>query len=100
MTSAWEGFGRAKEAPDVAHQGIEGCMPMVASHGVMQLLPQPLDDIDPWTVGGLENQVELWMAREPVLGHPALVNGVVVDDKGDPPRPSISAVEPVEEVDE
>ena len=60
---------------------------MIACHGVMHRLSQPLDDIDPGAVGGLEQKPELQVLRQPALDHSTLVDGVVVEDKHDSSDP-------------
>lgn len=73
---------------------------MVAGYGVVECLPQPLDVIDPRVVGGLEEQREFRIARQPASCDVALVNNVVIEDEHDAPRPAIGALELVEQVDE
>ena len=62
---------------------------MIPGHGVMHGLPQPLDDVDPRAVGGLEQKLELRILRQPALCLSALVDNVVVDDEPDALGPPI-----------
>ena len=73
---------------------------MVTSHGVVQRLPQPFDVVDPGMVGGLEQQLELRVVRQPVPCDMTLVDNVVIDNEHDTPSPAVGALELVEQVDE
>ncbi len=88
------------EGPNGAHQACHGGVLMVAGDGVMQCLPQALDDIDPRAIGRLEHKLEFRIPSEPALCGPALVDDVVVDDEHDTPGTPVSAFELVEQVDE
>ena len=56
MLAAWERLYGTDEDPHGAHQARHGGVLMVAGDGVMQCLPQPLDDIDPGAIGRLEHE--------------------------------------------
>src|SRR5210317_1424424 len=100
MTGTWEGAYCFHEGSHIAHELVHCGVAMVAGDGVMQLLPQLLDVVDPRRVGGLENQLELRMARQPAVGNTAVVNHEVVHDEQDSPRTPVTAVELVQQMDE
>ena len=55
---------------------------MIARDGVMHLFPQPFNLVDPRMVGGLEDDLELRIIRQPSIHNFALVDDVVVSDEG------------------
>ncbi len=73
---------------------------MVAGDGVMQCLPQALDDIDPRAIGRLEHKLEFRIPSEPALRDLAFVNGVVIDDEHDTSGTPVNAFDLVEQMDE
>ena len=62
---------------------------MIARHRIMQLLPQLLDVVHPRVVYGLEQQLYLWVPREPRLRHTTVVDDVVVHNKAQASRATI-----------
>ena len=74
--------------PDRAHQRVNEAMPMIACHGVVQGLPQPLNHLDPRVIDGLEEQFEPGVVRQPGLGDRTLVHDGVVHDERDAPCPT------------
>ena len=89
-----------REAPDRVHQCGHGAMAMIAGHGVVQRLPQALNHVGPRVIDGLREPLELGVVRQPLSGDGALVHGDVVHDEHDAPRPTLAALEPVQQVDE
>ena len=81
--TAWEVAADIEESSHVGHQMCHGGAPMVPGDGVVHLLPQPLDFIDPRVVGRLEQDLEFLVGRQPALDHLALVDDVVVGDERD-----------------
>jgi len=56
---------------------------MVPGDCLMQLVPQPFDDVYPRGIDRLELQLELPVILQPGLGFPTLMDDVVVEDQGD-----------------
>ena len=54
MVVAGKGLDRFEESPHGLHKLFETAEAVVSGHRVMKLFPQPLDSVDPWIVGGLE----------------------------------------------
>ena len=65
---------------------------MIAGHGVVQRLPQPLNHVDPRVIDGLEEQLELRVVDQPPPGEGTLVHDEVVHDEHDPPCPAMESV--------
>ena len=72
-----KGLNGVHETIHGAHELLKGVEAVIASDGVMKDTPQPLDAIDPRMVGGLEEQVELGVRRQPPCGDGALVDDVL-----------------------
>ena len=100
MLAARERLYGADKGPDGMHQTRHGAVLMVSGDGVMQCLPQPLDNIDPGAIGRLEHKLEFRIASEPALRDPAFMDGVVIDDEHDTSGTSVSTFELVEQMDE
>ena len=58
-----------------------GATAVITRHGVMHSFPEPLDDVDPGMIDGLEEQLELSICTQPPLDELALVDFVVVEDE-------------------
>jgi len=56
---------------------------MVPADCLMQPVPQPFDDVHPWGIDRLEQQLELPVILQPSLSFPTLMDDVVVEDQGD-----------------
>ena len=73
---------------------------MVTSHGVVECLPYPFNIVNPGMIGGLKEQLEFRITRQPAPRDMTLMDDVVVDDEHDTPCPTVGALELIEQVDE
>ena len=80
----WEGLRALDEVIDGLHERLDGPMPVIASDVVVELLPEPLDDVGQWRVG--RQEVEHHPAAQfgkPAQGPLGLVDDEVVEHQVD-----------------
>ena len=81
MTGSRERLDDFEEACNVGTKFFECAAAMVTRDGVVHRLPQALNTVDPGMIGGLEQQLDPGMARQPRVDLVTLVYAVVVEDE-------------------
>ena len=88
---SWKWLRLVQEAGHCIHQSRQSAVPMIASHRIVELLPQLLNVVNPRVINRLVHELELRVARQPSARYPALMDDVVIQDQMQPPCPTVGS---------